>query len=63
MFHGLKSNLKGKWHGALGDQGALVAETGRSNHVHWDSGPLSDDVAAAADGQLAAMIGHEERAS
>jgi predicted metallopeptidase len=29
----------------------------------WDSGPLSDDVAAAAGDQLAAMIGEEERAS
>ncbi len=29
----------------------------------WDSGPLSDGVAAAAGDQLAAMIGEEERAS
>jgi hypothetical protein len=29
----------------------------------WDSGPLSDDVAAAAGDQLAAMIEREERAS
>jgi hypothetical protein len=29
----------------------------------WDSGPLSDDVAAAAGDQLAAMIDEEERAS
>ena len=29
----------------------------------WDSGPLSDDVAAAAGDQLAAMLGEEERAS
>jgi hypothetical protein len=29
----------------------------------WDSGPLSDDVAAAAGDQLAAMIYEEERAS
>jgi len=28
----------------------------------WDSGPLSDDVAAIAVEQLAAMIGEEERA-
>lgn len=28
----------------------------------WDSGPLSDDVAAAAGDQLAAMLGEEERA-
>jgi hypothetical protein len=29
----------------------------------WDSGPLSDNVAAAAGDQLAAMIEEEERAS
>jgi hypothetical protein len=29
----------------------------------WDSGPLPDDVAAAAGDQLAAMIEEEERAS
>ena len=29
----------------------------------WHSGPLSDDVAAAAGDQLAAMLGEEERAS
>ncbi len=29
----------------------------------WDSGPLSDDLAAAAGDQLAAMLGEEERAS
>ncbi len=29
----------------------------------WDSGPLSDDVAAAAGDQLAAMLDEEERAS
>jgi hypothetical protein len=29
----------------------------------WDSGPLSDDVAAAAGDQLAAMIGEGERTS
>jgi hypothetical protein len=29
----------------------------------WDSGPLSDDVAAAAGDQLAAMHDGEERAS
>jgi hypothetical protein len=29
----------------------------------WDSGPLSDDVAAAAGDELAAMIEEEERAS
>ncbi len=29
----------------------------------WDSGPLSDDVAAAAGDQLAAFIEEEERAS
>jgi hypothetical protein len=29
----------------------------------WDSGPLSDDVAAAAGDQLAAMHDDEERAS
>ena len=29
----------------------------------WDSGPLSDDVAAAAGDQLAAMVDQEERAS
>ena len=29
----------------------------------WDSGPLSDDVAAAAGDQLAAMLEQEERAS
>jgi hypothetical protein len=29
----------------------------------WDSGSLSDDVAAAAGDQLAAMIEEEERAS
>jgi len=29
----------------------------------WDSGPLSDDVAAAAGDQLAAMHDEEERAS
>jgi hypothetical protein len=29
----------------------------------WDSGPFSDDVAAAAGDQLAAMLGEEERAS
>ena len=29
----------------------------------WDSGPLSDDVAAAAGDQLAALIEEEERAS
>jgi hypothetical protein len=29
----------------------------------WDSGPLSDDVAAAAGDQLAAMICEKERAS
>ena len=29
----------------------------------WDSGPLSDDVAAAAGDQMAAVIGEDERAS
>jgi len=29
----------------------------------WDSGPLSDDVAAASGDQQAAMLGEEERAS
>jgi hypothetical protein len=29
----------------------------------WDSGPLDDDVAAAAGDQLAAMLEEEERAS
>ena len=29
----------------------------------WDSGPLSDNVAAAAGDQLAAMLDEEERAS
>ncbi len=29
----------------------------------WDSGPLSDDVAATAGDQLAAMLYEEERAS
>lgn len=29
----------------------------------WDSGPLNDDVAAAAGDQLAAMLDEEERAS
>jgi hypothetical protein len=29
----------------------------------WDSGPLLDDVAAAAGDQFAAMIAEEERAS
>ena len=29
----------------------------------WDSGPLSDDIAAAAGDQLAAIHGAEERAS
>jgi hypothetical protein len=29
----------------------------------WDSGPLSDDVAAAAGDHLAAMIDEEERAA
>jgi len=29
----------------------------------WDSGPLSDDVAAAAGDQLAVMLDEEERAS
>lgn len=29
----------------------------------WDSGPLSDDVAAAAGDHLAAMIAEDERAS
>ena len=29
----------------------------------WDSGPLSDDVAAAAGDQLAAMLDEEERAT
>jgi hypothetical protein len=29
----------------------------------WDSGPLSDDVAAAAGDQLAAMIDEDEHAS
>jgi len=29
----------------------------------WDSGPLADDVAAAAGDQLAAMLDEEERAS
>ena len=29
----------------------------------WDSGPLSDDVAATAGDQLAAMLDEEERAS
>jgi hypothetical protein len=29
----------------------------------WDSGPLSDEVAATAGDQLAEMIGEEERGS
>ena len=29
----------------------------------WDSGPLNDDVAAAAGDALAAIVGEEERAS
>ena len=29
----------------------------------WDSGPLSDDVAAAAGDQMAAMLDEEERAT
>jgi len=29
----------------------------------WDSGPLSDDVAAAAGDQLATLLDEEERAS
>ena len=31
--------------------------------VAWDSGPLSDDVAAAAGDGMAAMLDQEERAS
>ena len=29
----------------------------------WDSGPLSDDVVAAAGDEMAVMLGEEERAS